>query len=165
MELFPSSEVFASLVSGDAEKLWEFPRDKLKPFLPFLCKAVFDSQEESTDSSVSSTPTTQWKHVKALHSLLCEMREVNKIKKYLELDFIELKSDAVKERQLIAKRGPDSSSGESSLVDDLTSPNLAIEFEKGSEEKQFRLVLSEILNLISKVTRHTHKLIPIKLIN
>lgn len=146
MEL-PCTEVFMSLLSGDVGKLWEYPKDKIKPFLPFLCKSVFEFQSREEKLS----------HQKAIHALLCEIEEVQKIKKYLQLDFMELKNDAVKEMQLIKKRNLNESDSktESALVDSVET-SVAIEFERGSEERQFRLVMSELLGLSAKVRNHTH---------
>lgn len=145
----PSSEVYSTILSGDIKKLWDYPTAKLKPFLPFLCDAATVSPSLLTDEL-----TTWSEHQERLHSLLCELEEANRIIRYLQLDFTELRSDAMKEQHLIRKLSPEGVRSkqhtENALVDSVEE-RLPIEFERASEERRFRLVVSEILRIMSQV--------------
>ena len=144
----PSPKVFSAIISGTISKLWDYPQSSLSPFLPLVCTAVFHSTQDSSDSSQ--------RFRKALHSLLLGIESVNHIKKYLLLDFEELKSDGLKEQQLIKKLTPsEHSSREDSARDSALlkiKDGFVTEFEKSGEEKRFRLVLSELLRLIQQVS-------------
>jgi hypothetical protein len=137
MEHLPSPEIYSIILSGDILKLWDHPRHKLTPFLSYLCRAVF--------GSAKNEPTTiRDNHRKGLYSLLLNMEDVNKIKKYMALDFVELKNDGLKERELMKKRLAVTDPDESKEL------NVAIEFEKSSEKGRFRLVLKELLRIMCK---------------
>ena len=147
MEL-PSSDILSSLLSGDIVKLWDHPRSKVKPFLPFICKAVFDH----APPIIPGQDAIWSQYQKALHSLLYEFEVVNRLKKYLQLDFAELRHDALKEQQLIKKLDPDErqSKRDSSLVSNMENM-VTVEFERGCVKRRFRLVLSETLRIMSQV--------------
>lgn len=142
----PSPSVFSAIISGTISKLWDYPEASLSPFLPLICTAVFHSSQDA-DSSLP------WEHFrKALHSLLLGIKAVNHIKKYLLLDFSELEKDGCKELQLMKKLSPrEPSSRDDSMLLKIKD-GLVTEFEKSSEEKKFRLVLSELLRLIQQVS-------------
>ena len=152
MEL-PSSEILSSLLSGDVAKLWDHPRSKVKPFLPFICKAVFDH----VPPIIPDQDAIWSRYQKALHSLLYDFEVVNRLKKYLQLDFAELRHDALKEQQLMKKLDPDErrTKRESSLVSNMEHM-VTVEFERGCVKRRFRLVLSEILRIISQVLSNSN---------
>ena len=68
------------------------------------------------------------------------------------MNFPELRSDAVKERQLLRKlgRGEERPTGQSVLATSMQF-GMAIEFERSDHIRKFRLFLSEILRVMSKV--------------
>ena len=146
MEL-PSPHIFSAILSGSISKLWEHPRSVLNPFLPLLCKVVFQPTPTNQD------PTVTWvRYRKALHSLLLDIEPVNRVQKYLQLDFAELNHDAIKEQQLLKKLRPGEEQlrSESVLVSSLEN-GILTEFERGGIKRRFRLVLSEMLRLINQV--------------
>ena len=139
----PCSDVFSAILWGKLSKLWDYPREYMTPFLPLICTAVFHS-DGHRDTALP------WERFhQALHSLLLDIESVNHIKKYLTLDFAELKSDAIKEQQLIKKLPTGERRGESVLS--CVKEGLVTEFEKATEEKRFRIVLSELLHLLNQV--------------
>ena len=139
----PCSDVFSAILWGKLSKLWDYPREYLNPFLPLICTAVFHSDGDR------DTELPWERFHQALHSLLLDIESVNHIKKYLTLHFAELKSDAVKEQQLIKKLPAGERRGESVLSG--VKEGLVTEFEKATEEKRFRIVLSELLHLLNQV--------------
>lgn len=78
------------------------------------------------------------------------MRETNDLKKYLSVDFQELKQDAQKEQQLIRKLGPGEEKVQSVLASSLQD-GVVIEFERSNHVRRFRLVLSEALRILNLV--------------
>lgn len=98
--------------------------------------------------------------------MLSGIREVSAIKDYLAVNFHELKQDALREQQLLRKLGPgvaedrgqgSASGGEgcntSSILASSLQYGLAIEFERSDHTRRFRLVLSEVLRVMSQVWR------------
>lgn len=80
------------------------------------------------------------------------MQDVNAIREYLSLSFRELKQDAQKEQQLLRKLGPGEERGASqSVLASSLQFGLAIEFERSDYMRRFRLLLSEILRIVSQV--------------
>ena len=78
--------------------------------------------------------------------------EANSVSSYLEMDFPELRSDAVKERQLLRKLGPaEERPGAQSVLATSMQFGMAIEFERSDHVRRMRLFLSEILRVMSKV--------------
>lgn len=146
-EEFFSSEIFAALLSGDVVKLWKSPRNHVCPFLPYLVYASSSSQPQSFQYQ-----TTWSKSRRLLLALLAELDQVNSIKRYLELDFSELKQDALKERQLLEKLHPgETRPGDGSLLASSIQRGLVTEFELSSWMRRCRLVLSELLRIMHQV--------------
>ena len=82
---------------------------------------------------------------------------MNTIHTYLSVNFLELKTDAQKEKQLLRKLGPGEERGaDQSVLAASMQFGLAIEFERSDPVRRFRLFLSEILHLMSKVHRHVY---------
>lgn len=68
------------------------------------------------------------------------------------MDFPELRSDAVKERQLLRKLGPaEERPATQSVLATSMQFGMAIEFERSDHMRRMRLFLSEILRIMSKV--------------
>ena len=71
---------------------------------------------------------------------------------YLQMDFPELRSDAVKERQLLRKLGPaEERPAAQSVLATSMQFGMAIEFERSDHVRRMRLFLSEMLRVMSKV--------------
>ena len=68
------------------------------------------------------------------------------------MNFVELHGDALKEKQLLRKLGPgeERGVGQSVLATSLQF-GMAIEFERSDPMRRFRLFLSEMLRVMSKV--------------
>lgn len=145
----PSPEVFTALLTGDIRKLWLVPREKVRPYLPYLCRA---SAKTSPVIGNNGTTSGGSKRRRALCSLLCEFEDTNAIECYLKLDFSELRHDALKEQQLLKKLRPGEkrSQGESILASSVKL-GLATEFERSEPVRRARLVLSELLRYFSQV--------------
>ena len=84
-----------------------------------------------------------------------DIPEVNSIRAYLRMNFVELHGDALKEKQLLRKLGPgeERGVGQSVLATSLQF-GMAIEFERSDPMRRFRLFLSEMLRVMSKVHIH-----------
>ena len=80
------------------------------------------------------------------------LQEANSIKQYLTVDFQELKQDALKEQQLLRKlpSGEERAPTQSVLASSLQY-GLAIEFERSDHMRRLRLILSELLRVMSQV--------------
>ena len=145
---FFSTEVFSAIRSGAVADLWRCPRDHLRPFLPYLTRI---------SCSPSSGDGATWsRHRLLLLSLLADVEEVNGVKQYLELDFAELRHDAVKEQQLLRKLRPgETRPAESSVLASSVSNGLMVEFEHSGSMRRTRLVLSELLRILHQVGRDT----------
>ena len=129
--------------------LWRCPRDHLRPFLPYLTRISFSSRSPS-----SGDGATWSKHRLLLLSLLADVEEVNGVKQYLELDFAELRHDAVKEQQLLRKLRPgETRPAESSVLASSVSNGLMV--EQSGSMRRTRLVLSELLRILHQVHRVT----------
>ena len=69
------------------------------------------------------------------------------------MNFTELQSDALKEKQLLRKlgQGEERGAGQSVLATSMQF-GMAIEFERSDPMRRFRLFLSEMLRVMSKVS-------------
>lgn len=142
-----SPEVFAAIRAGDVAELWKSPRNYLRPFLPYLVRI--------SSSSSSAYGATWSKQRLLLLSLLAEVEEVNEVKKYLDLDFSELKHDAVKEQQLLHKLHPgENKPNESSVLATNVSSGIMVDYERSGCMRRSRLVLSELLKIMHQVTKY-----------
>ena len=102
---------------------------------------------------MSDSTTSEWESSRTIiHTLIAGMQDVNAIREYLSLSFRELKQDAQKEQQLLRKLGPgeERAASQSVLASSLQF-GLAIEFERSDYMRRFRLLLSEILRIVSQV--------------
>lgn len=97
--------------------------------------------------------SSEWESSRTIiHTLIAGMQDVNAIREYLSLSFRELKQDAQKEQQLLRKLGPGEERGASqSVLASSLQFGLAIEFERSDYMRRFRLLLSEILRIVSQV--------------
>ena len=145
----PSSEIFSLLLSGQVDKLWSQQRDRLKPYLPFICSVAFSPPPLIPNNTNEDEESSLIENQEMLHSLLCDIEDTNTIKNYFKLDFIQLRSDALKEQGLLRKLGPEEA--RSRHNEEETEKRLAIVFERGNEEKRFRLLLKELLQIMNQV--------------
>ena len=146
----PSTKVFSALLAGNIRQLHSCSAAELRPFLPCLSRIVLCPPATAT---MSDTTTTEWESSRTIiHTLIAGMQDVNAIREYLSLSFRELKQDAQKEQQLLRKLGPGEEKAPSqSVLASSLQFGLAIEFERSDYMRRFRLLLSEILRIMSQV--------------
>ena len=150
----PSSEIFSLLLSGQVDKLWTQQRDRLKPYLPFICSVAFSPPPLIPNNTNEDEEYSLIENQEMLHSLLCDIEDTNTIKNYFKLDFIQLRSDALKEQGSLRKLGPEEA--RSRHNEEETEERLAIVFERGNEEKRFRLLLKELLQIMNQVINNVY---------
>ena len=146
----PSTKVFSALLAGNIRQLHSCSSAELRPFLPCLSRIVLCPPATAT---MSDSTTSEWESSRTIiHTLIAGMQDVNAIREYLSLSFRELKQDAQKEQQLLRKLGPGEErvASQSVLASSLQF-GLAIEFERSDYMRRFRLLLSEILRIVSQV--------------
>ena len=79
--------------------------------------------------------------------------EANSVHSYLQIDYPELRSDAVKEQKLLQKLGPvEERPATQSVLATSMQFGMAIEFERSDHVRRVRLFLSEILRVTSRVS-------------
>ncbi|XP_053563317.1 integrator complex subunit 2 [Bombina bombina] len=138
---YVSSYAFEAMQKVDVVRLAALSDPELRLLLPCLvrmalCAPADQSQRWAQDK-------------KLLLRLLSGVEAVNAIVALLSVDFHALEQDANKEQQLRHKLG--GSSGESILVSQLQH-GLTLEFEHSDSPRRLRLVLSELLAIMNKVT-------------
>ena len=151
----PSTKVFSALLAGNIRQLHSCSSAELRPFLPCLSRIVLCPPATAT---MSDSTTSEWENSRTIiHTLIAGMQDVNAIREYLSLSFRELKQDAQKEQQLLRKLGPGEERAVSqSVLASSLQFGLAIEFERSDYMRRFRLLLSEILRIVSQVcVQHT----------
>lgn len=146
----PSTKVFSALLAGNIRQLHSCSSAELRPFLPCLSRIVLCPPATAT---MSDSTTSEWENSRTIiHTLIAGMQDVNAIREYLSLSFRELKQDAQKEQQLLRKLGPGEERAVSqSVLASSLQFGLAIEFERSDYMRRFRLLLSEILRIVSQV--------------
>lgn len=124
----------------DIKSLERFEPLHLRPVLPCLVRTALCA---SVDKSPSWT-----KQKKDVLKILSGIEDVNSIVALLSIDFHALEQDVKKEQQLRSKVG--SSHSDSVLISQLQN-GLALEFEHSDPARRIRLLLSEILFILSQV--------------
>ncbi|XP_060560461.1 integrator complex subunit 2-like [Ruditapes philippinarum] len=133
-------EVFQAMQNIDIIALEQFEPSYLRPVLPCLvrtalCASVDKSQKWSTAR-------------KEVLKILAGIEDVNGIVALLSIDFHALEQDVKKEQQLRSKVG--SSHTDSVLISQIQN-GLALEFERSDPARKIRLLLSELLFILSQV--------------
>ena len=141
----PCSRVFYALLAGDISSLCQCTTDELRPFLPCLTRIALCQPLNANQHGQGRQ--------KEILSLIAGIAEANAIKDELTVDFEELRQDALKEQQLYKKLSPgEERAASQSLLAASVQHGLAAEFEKSLQIRKFRLVLSEILRIMNKVS-------------
>lgn len=138
----PTARAFQAIRSVSVSELSQLRDDEIRPLLPCLVRMALCSP---VDESAKWTEAR-----KEVQKLLSGLEVVNSIVALLSVDFNLLEQDALKEQQLRRKIG--GGSGTSVLVESLQN-GLALEFERSTSEpsRRLRLVLSEVLRIMSQV--------------
>ncbi|KAL9980911.1 hypothetical protein ACROYT_G009553 [Oculina patagonica] len=136
----PSARAFQAIRSVSVSELSSLRDEELRPLLPCLVRMALCSP---VDESAKWTEAR-----KEVQKLLSGLEVVNSIVALLSVDFSLLEQDAMKEQQLRRKVGGSSTS--SVLVESLQN-GLALEFERSEPSRRLRLVLSELLRIMSQV--------------
>ena len=143
----PCSKVFYALLAGDISSLCRCSSDELRPFLPCLTRIALCPPLDASEHEHGNG------RQKEILSLIAGIAEANSIKEELKVDFEELRQDALKEQQLYKKLSPgEERAASQSLLAASIQHGLAAEFEKSQQIRKFRLVLSEILRIMNKVS-------------
>lgn len=138
----PSARAFQAIRSVSVSELSSLRDEDLRPLLPCLVRMALCSP---VDESAKWTEAR-----KEVQKLLSGLEVVNSIVALLSVDFNLLEQDALKEQQLRRKVGGSASSS-SVLVESLQN-GLALEFERSEPSRRLRLVLSELLRIMSQVS-------------
>ncbi|WAR02639.1 INT2-like protein, partial [Mya arenaria] len=134
------SEVFQAMQNADIKVLERFDSSEIRPVLPCLVRtALCAAVDKSHLWSVGR---------KDVLKILAGIEDVNSIVAILSIDFHALEQDVKKEQQLRMKVG--SSYSDSVLISQLQN-GLALEFEHSDPARRIRLLLSELLYILSQV--------------
>ncbi|XP_048582667.1 integrator complex subunit 2 isoform X2 [Nematostella vectensis] len=140
VQYFPTARAFRAIRSASVTELSKLDNASLRPLLPCLVRMALCSP---VDQSVSWTEAR-----KEVQKILSGLEIVNSIVALLSVDFSFLEQDALKELQLRKKVG--GGAGASVLVESLQN-ELALEFERSEPSRRLRLILSELLRIMSKL--------------
>ncbi|XP_064613118.1 LOW QUALITY PROTEIN: integrator complex subunit 2-like [Liolophura sinensis] len=138
-------EVFHSMLHVNVDELASYDELHLRPVLPCLVRMALCAPVDTS---------TAWKaNRKKVLQILANVEIVNGIVALLSIDFHALEQDAKKEQQLRAKIG--GSQTESVLISQIQQ-GLAREFEQSDPDRRLRLLLSELLFIMSQI-RDVHR--------
>ncbi|XP_031555845.1 integrator complex subunit 2-like isoform X2 [Actinia tenebrosa] len=137
----PTARAFNSMRSASVTELSALDTKELRPLLPCLVRMALCSP---VDQSPSWTEAR-----KGIQKILSGLEVVNSIVALLSVDFSVLEQDASKEQELRRKVG--GAGGASVLVESLQN-ELALEFERSEPSRRLRLILSELLRIMSKIS-------------
>ncbi|XP_046325730.2 integrator complex subunit 2-like isoform X2 [Haliotis rufescens] len=132
--------VFQAMQSVDIDSLSECSESDIRPVLVSLVRMALCSPLETSDSWTKAR--------KDVLKILSGLDVVNSIVALLSIDFHALEQDVKKEQQLRAKLG--GNQGDSVLVSQLHH-GLALEFERSDAPRRIRLLLSELLYIMSEI--------------
>ncbi|XP_067686242.1 integrator complex subunit 2-like isoform X2 [Haliotis asinina] len=132
--------VFQAMQSVDIDALSECSESDIRPVLVSLVRMALCSPLETSDSWTKAR--------KDVLKILSGLDVVNSIVALLSIDFHALEQDVKKEQQLRAKLG--GNQGDSILVSQLHH-GLALEFERSDAPRRIRLLLSELLYIMSEI--------------
>lgn len=138
----PTPRAFRAIRSVDAVELIKLTESELRPLLPCLVRMALCSPLDESP---------RWTEArKEIQKILSGMDVVSSIVALLSVDFSLLEQDAIKEQQLRRKIGG-GVGGASVLVENLQN-GLALEFERSEPARRLRLILSELLRIMSQVS-------------
>ncbi|XP_029467424.1 integrator complex subunit 2 isoform X1 [Rhinatrema bivittatum] len=138
---FVSPYAFEAMQKVDVVRLAALSDLELRLLLPCLVRMALCAPADQSQSWAQDK--------KLILRLLSGVEAVNSIVALLSVDFHALEQDANKEQQLRHKLG--GGSGDSILVSQLQH-GLTLEFEHSDSPRRLRLVLSELLAIINKVS-------------
>ncbi|KAJ7422147.1 integrator complex subunit 2 [Willisornis vidua] len=138
---FVSPYAFEAMQKVDVVRLAALSDPELRLLLPCLVRMALCAPADQSHSWAQDK--------KLILRLLSGVEAVNSIVALLSVDFHALEQDASKEQQLRHKLG--GGSGESILVSQLQH-GLTLEFEHSDSPRRLRLVLSELLAIMNKVS-------------
>ncbi|MBZ3869890.1 Integrator complex subunit 2, partial [Sciurus carolinensis] len=138
---FVSPFAFEAMQKVDVVRLASLSDTELRLLLPCLVRMALCAPADQSQSWAQDK--------KLILRLLSGVEAVNSIVALLSVDFHALEQDASKEQQLRHKLG--GGSGESILVSQLQH-GLTLEFEHSDSPRRLRLVLSELLAIMNKVS-------------
>ncbi|XP_069471190.1 integrator complex subunit 2 isoform X1 [Ambystoma mexicanum] len=138
---FVSPFAFEAMQKVDVVRLAALSDPELRLLLPCLVRMALCAPADESQSWAQDK--------KLILRLLSGVEAVNSIVALLSVDFHALEQDANKEQQLRHKLG--GGSGESILVSQLQH-GLTLEFEHSDSPRRLRLVLSELLAIMNKVS-------------
>ncbi|XP_030078084.1 integrator complex subunit 2 [Microcaecilia unicolor] len=141
---FVSPYAFEAMQKVDVVRLAALSDPELRLLLPCLVRMALCAPADQSQTWAQDK--------KLILRLLSGVEAVNSIVALLSVDFHALEQDANKEQQLRHKLG--GGSGESILVSQLQH-SLTLEFEHSDSPRRLRLVLSELLSIINKVSDST----------
>lgn len=141
----PNKDVFLALSFGELHKLKDFSTADIRPFLPLLSLHL---QSELPGASDGEQDALSLQVAEALVGLPA----ANKVLAYASADFQLLEEDARKEQRVLQKAASSGAraSGGGSVLARSVENGLCIEFERGDVERRFRLLLSEVLHLMTQ---------------
>ena len=141
----PNKDVFLALSFGELHKLKDFSTADIRPFLPLLSLHL---QPELPGASDGEQDALSLQVAEALVGLPA----ANKVLAYASADFQLLEEDARKEQRVLQKAASSGAraSGGGSVLARSVENGLCIEFERGDVERRFRLLLSEVLHLMTQ---------------
>ncbi|KAM9320981.1 integrator complex subunit 2 [Gastrophryne carolinensis] len=138
---YVSPYAFEAMQKVDVVRLAALSDPELRLLLPCLVRMALCAPADQSQSWAQDK--------KLLLRLLSGVEAVNSIVALLSVDFHALEQDAKKEQQMRHKLG--GNPGESILVSQLQH-GLTLEFEHSDSPRRLRLVLSELLAIMNKVT-------------
>ena len=138
----PSPRAFRAIRSASVTELSKLSEKELRPLLPCLVRTALCSPVDASPKWTESR--------KVVQRLLSGLEVVNNIVALLSVDFSLLEQDALKEQQLRKKAGG-GANAPSVLVESLDH-GMALEFERSEPSRRLRLILSEILRIVSQVS-------------
>ncbi|KAK7483426.1 hypothetical protein BaRGS_00025366 [Batillaria attramentaria] len=134
------THVFEAMQSVDICALAKCTETELRPVLPALVRMALCSPLDTSDRGANLRRATL--------KILSGIEVVNNIVGLLSIDFHALEQDVKKEQQLRAKAGGNPT--ESILISQLTN-GLALEFERSDAARRIRLILSQLLFVVSEL--------------
>ena len=141
----PNKDVFLALSFGELHKLKDFSTADIRPFLPLLSLHLQPELPGASDGEQDALSLQ-------VAGALVGLPAANKVLAYASADFQLLEEDARKEQRVLQKAASSGAraSGGGSVLARSVENGLCIEFERGDVERRFRLLLSEVLHLMTQ---------------
>ncbi|XP_033123286.1 integrator complex subunit 2-like isoform X2 [Anneissia japonica] len=135
-----SFKSFEAIQSVDVDKIVSLSEAELRPILPALVRMSLCAPLDVSKQWIEGR--------KQLLRILSGLEVVNSIVALLSVDFSALEQDARKELQIRQKLG---GGAKENLLTSSIQHGLALEFERSDAARRLRLVISEILFIISQI--------------